>query len=411
VRLITTVSSAALAGALLLVGAAPATADPNDIGVTVPQRSTGNFGDITNAELRWGLNNESSGGSFAGGCNFLSAGTAGNSGSARVWEESDKLYASSDGDVTIEKATADGGWTEASFGARCLDTSGSPVSVTSNDSTTQSVVVMEAGTGSATADALTISWKGSFTVAFYGGMTYWSASDPELTVDASGTGRVTATASGYGTSMDDMTKWVPLAGQTIVLAELRNVPMDGAGFSILPEYLGVASTTGGQIPLTSENAAYWGAFPASFMDFQTLTGQAGYWLSTGGQRDPAKPATALTVNFDANAPAISPSGGAVAGSANSAENSAAQRPTAPGASLPAAAGSGATGPTGDAMTVVRDDGSTFLPEALQGDIPRVLAIIGGIVLAVLVSVLAALQLTGRLTFPWTRPRTGVSPEA
>jgi hypothetical protein len=63
------------------------------------------------------------------------------------------------------------------------------------------------------------------------------------------------------------------------------------------------------------------------------------------------------------------------------------------------------------MTVVRDDGSTFLPEALQGDIPRVLAIIGGIVLAVLVSVLAALQLTGRLTFPWSRPRTGVSPEA
>lgn len=249
-RRIAVAAAAALLGALLVAGtAAPALADPNDIGVTVPERGSGTYGEISNAELRWGLNTETSSGAFAGGCNFLSAGVAGDSGSARVWAESDGLYAASDGAVTIEKATADGGWVPASFGSKCLDASGSAVSVTSTSSSTQSVAVMDGGVGTATADSLEISWDGSFTVAFYGGMTYWSASDPTLTVDASGTGRLTATASGYGTSMDDQTKWLPLPEQTIVLAELRNVPLDGAGFSVLPEYLGVASTTGGQVPL------------------------------------------------------------------------------------------------------------------------------------------------------------------
>lgn len=407
-RVLAGIGAVALLGTIVLVGAAPATADPHDISVTVPDRTSGTFGDITNAELRWGLNTETSSGSFAGGCNFLSAGVAGDSGSARVWAESDGLYAATSDAVTIEKATAAGGWTTASFATKCLDAAGTPVTAASTASSTQSVVVMDGGTGTATADSLEISWEGSFTVAFYGGMTYWSASDPTLTVDASGTGRVTATASGYGTSMDDTTKWLPLQEQTIVLAELRNVPLDGAGFSVLPEYLGVASTTGGQVPRTADNAAYWGSFPASFMDFQTLTGQAGYWLSTGGQRDAAKPTTDLIVNFDANAPAVTGGVTPVPGADVGADNSAAQRPAAAGTALPPAARAGTSG---DAITVVRDDGSTFLPEALQGDIPLMFAIVGGTVLAVLVSVLAALHLTGKLSLPWTRPRAGIQPDA
>ncbi|TLF27018.1 hypothetical protein, partial [Microbacterium sp. 5K110] len=72
---------AALAVAVALgVGASPAAAaGPDEIVVTVPGPGGPAAGDgtIRNAQLRWGLNAESGGGAFAGGCNFLSAGLAG----------------------------------------------------------------------------------------------------------------------------------------------------------------------------------------------------------------------------------------------------------------------------------------------------------------------------------------------
>jgi hypothetical protein len=405
-RLLRRLSAVALVGGFLIVGS-PAMADPVDITVTVPERADGTFGTVANAQFRWGMNNEASSGAFAGGCNFLSAGEAGNTGGVRVWTASDGFYSANSGNVTVQKPTAAGGWTEASFATKCLDSSGAAVTASSTTSTTQSQVVIEGGTGTVTAEGLSIAWDGSFTVAFYGGMTYWTASDPVLRIDASGNGQVTATASGYGTSMDDMTQWVDLADRTIVLAELRSVPLDGGGFSVVPEYLGVASQTGGQSPKTADNSAYWGAFPASFMDFQVLTGQAGYWQTSGGQRDTAKPATALTVNFDANAPAIVPVAEALPASDGSPDNSSAVRPSTATATGAGAAGvstppGAAGGATADTVTVVRDDGSSFLPEALTQGAGRQFLLVGGFTLAALISVLAALQLSGHLVLPWSR---------
>ena len=407
-RLLKRLSAVALVGAFLWVGS-PALADPSDITVVLPERADGSFGAVDNAQLRWGLNNEASSGAFAGGCNFLSAGEAGNTGGVRVWSESDGFYSATSGNVTIEKPTAAGSWTEASFATKCLDSSGKAVTASSTTSTTQSQVVIEGGTGTVSSEGLSIAWDGSFTVAFYGGMTYWTASDPVLEIDSAGNGQITATASGYGTSMDDMTQWVDLADRTIVLAELRNVPLDGAGFSLVPEFVGVASQTGGQSPKTAENAAYWGAFPATFMDFQVLTGQAGYWQTSGGQRDPAKPASAVTVNFDATAPAIVPVPETLPAAGSSPDNSAAVRPST--ATSTGSAAAGVTSPTGaviaggvtaDTVTVVRDDGSSFLPEALTRGEGRQFLIFGGFTLAALISVLAALQLSGHLALPWYR---------
>src|SRR5690606_32237533 len=94
-----------------------------DVIVTIPEPKDGGTagGVISNAQLRWGLNLEAGAGAFAGGCNFLSAGRAGDAGSSRVWTEADGLYSATDGNVRIEKPTASGGWAVASFADKCLD--------------------------------------------------------------------------------------------------------------------------------------------------------------------------------------------------------------------------------------------------------------------------------------------------
>ncbi|CAN5409688.1 hypothetical protein BH09ACT1_BH09ACT1_08830 [soil metagenome] len=369
-----------------------------DIGVSVPSATANG---ITNAQLRWGLNRESSSGSFFGGCNFLSAGRAADAGSGRVWTAGDGLYSASSGAVTIIKATSAGGWARASFDSRCLDPQGTPVSVNSTTVSSQTQVMIDGGTGNRTAEGgVRIAWSGSFTVAFYGGLTYWSATDPVLTLDASGNGQLTASASGYGTSMEDATKWVPLAPRTIVLAEIRGAAVNAGGFSTIPAYLGVASAGAGQVALTAVNARYWGSFPQSFIDFQTLTGQTGYWLSTGGQRDPAKPATSLTINYDAAAPIVVP---AVEGSIVT--NPTPSNPLVFRPDVPAAAA--ATTPTiagGTPMQVSRDDGTGLVPQAAASGVSALLLPLGGTVLALLVSALSVLQLNGRLRLPWGRKR-------
>jgi hypothetical protein len=100
--------------------------------------------------------------------------------------------------------------------------------------------------------------------------------------------------------MDDMTQWRPIAAQSVVLAEIRGADTRAAtGFATVPAYLAVAVAGAGQIERTTANSAYWGAFPQSFVDFHRATGQQGYWVTTGGVRDAAKPASAVYVSYDA----------------------------------------------------------------------------------------------------------------
>lgn len=324
---------AGLALAMLCgVSAAPAVAaGPGDIVVTVPGQGGTASGDaaITDAQLRWGLNAESGGGAFAGGCNFLSAGRAGDAGGARVWGEGDGLYRAQDALVRIEKPTATGAWTTATWATKCRDANGAAVSVSSTASTSGNQVVIDGGTGARRDGAVEISWSGSFTVVFYGGMTYWSVTDPRLVLDAAGSGQLTATASGYGTSMDDLTKWSPIAAQTIVLADIRAADVAGAGgFTVTPQYLGVASGGAGQVARSAANGAHWGSFPQSFVDFHRLTGQQGYWLTTGGVRDAAKPASPLTVSYSSSAPLAAPAPSAASPAAAAVPDNPLRRPAA-----------------------------------------------------------------------------------
>lgn len=286
-------------------------AGPGDIVVDIPQSDTNtpNTGEktLSNAQLRWGLNAESGGGGFAPGtCNFLSAGVAGNSGGPDVWTDGQSvdgvpLYRTQDGNARIEKPTASGAWTTVTTANRCTDAAGTRVT-TQPGSTSGNQVVIDGGVGAIRDGALEIRWTGSFTVVYYSGMTYWSVSNPVLTLDASGNGRLTGSASGYSADMNDTTRWVRVEPREIVLAEIRGAGIGGAsGFVVTPEYRGVQVDTRGGTPQNRDGAA-WGAFPQGFVDFQQLTGQHSYWYSSGGAADSKKPASPVYVSFDAAAP-------------------------------------------------------------------------------------------------------------
>ncbi|WP_454050012.1 hypothetical protein [Cellulomonas sp. Marseille-Q8402] len=304
--------AAATAG--LLLGLAPAASaasdtdpggDAMELTVTVPDRSGLPF-TVSDASLRWSLNTETGSGAYFGGCNFLMAGvpgTDGDAGSARVWSAADGLYRAVQDDVRVEKPGADGTYAPATWANRCQDRDGRTVT-TGNGLSTETQVVLEGGTGRvdpATGTA-TVRWTGTFSVVMYGGMTYWWASDPVLTVAADGSARLTATAGGFGTSMTDQSRWERLDPTTIVLAELTGVDVgaDERGFAGTPRYRGVTVSVPAGGTAQVRDGADWGAFPQSFVDFQTRTGQAGYWYSTGGAADARKPATPLYVSYDAD---------------------------------------------------------------------------------------------------------------
>jgi len=315
---------AALVGALLLLGAPAALAAGEgsddgaiEVGVTIPDLGDQQL-DITNGQLRWSVNAESGAGAFFGGCNFLMAGVpgaTGDAGSAKVWTEQDGLYRATDGAVRIDRPTSDGSRVTADWASRCSDRDG--VTVTAgNNRVTEQHVVLDGGVGTADPQAGTaqIRWSGTFTVVFYGGMTYWWASDPMLTVSADGTARLTAAAGGYSTSMTDTAQWSRLADTTVTLAELSGVRLTDQGFSALPAYRGVAVATPAGAAAQARTGADWGSFPQDFVDFQGLTGQAAYWYSSGSAADERKPAGTLYASYDAAAALVPvaerPGGGA-----------------------------------------------------------------------------------------------------
>lgn len=292
----------ALTAALAFLGGGVASADEVELDVEIPSLADAPF-DVTDARLRWGLNEEAGSGAFAGGCNFLSAGAVGNTGGSKVWAAKDDHFRTRAGAVTIEKPVATSKGVEyrpVSFGDRCADAHGRPVSASSARGTGIQAVI-DGGTGHVdpAEGTATIRWEGSVTVVFYGGMTYWWFTDPVLKI-ADGRGTLTATAGGYGTSREDMSSWKKLSAKKIVLAELPEVSLRGdTGFSALPAYLGVKIDAPAGAPDQLRTGEGWGSFPQSFVDFQEGTGQQAFWYSSGGARDVAKPATRLSVSYDA----------------------------------------------------------------------------------------------------------------
>jgi hypothetical protein len=257
--------------------------------------------ELDDVSLSWSVNAESGGGAYFGGCNFLSAGAAGDSTRSRVWTEADGFYSSAVGNVSLAKPYDGAGTVAPTWATKCQNAAGGAVT-TAAASTTGTVATFAAGVGELDLDAGTaeIDWKGALTVAFYGGMTYWTLSGPHLSV-AGGKGTLTATGSGFGASMDDPNVWESIAPRTITLATLSNVALTDEGFELTPDYLGVEVTpvSGAAQNRTGDS---WGSFPQDFIAFHALTGQSSYWYSSGGAADPKKVPSPIAVEWQLASP-------------------------------------------------------------------------------------------------------------
>ncbi|MCW4465923.1 HtaA domain-containing protein [Glutamicibacter sp. MNS18] len=258
---------------------------------------------VDDVTLSWGLNAETGAGAYANGCNFLSAGKAGNSGSSRAWTEDDGFHKGKEGNVSVVVAAADGTLKQQTWASRCDTGDGVTVSASNPAApkSTNNFLLWENGSGTVDVAAKTasINWTGSFTAVFYGGLTYWSASNPTLDVKSDGTATLKATASGYGADQADASKWSPIEPQEITLANLTGVTVGADGFVKIPEYLGVLAPASVTNQVTT--GATWGSFPSDFVEFQGLTGTQAYWFSSGGGADVRKPASELSIELVAEA--------------------------------------------------------------------------------------------------------------
>ncbi|NHA01711.1 hypothetical protein G5V59_23725 [Nocardioides sp. W3-2-3] len=185
---------------------------------------------VSDAVFRWGINDESNNNAFAPGTyNFPGAGKAPDpgrggqvlDGRAR-WPSTGALaWRASDGKVRIEKVTSSGPVLATYAGLR-TGPDGQPLGGPTVEVFSGHQVVIAGGTGTVdpAAGTATIRWKGSFTVFYYSGMTFFSVTDPVLEVTPT-SARITATGSGHASSMEDMTKWSPIPATTVTLAETR----------------------------------------------------------------------------------------------------------------------------------------------------------------------------------------------
>ncbi|MCI1660478.1 fibronectin type III domain-containing protein [Bifidobacterium psychraerophilum] len=279
---------------------------------------------VSGVSFEWGVNDESGGGAYFGGCNFLSAGAAGDAGASGLWTQASGLWSQSSGNVDVLKPDATGNLVPTTWANKCQNrygtsvnskTAGLNMTVTGADPETQptySENVVRVSNGSGTVNPATgsahIEWEGSFTIVYYGGMTYWTISNPVLDI-VDGKGSITGTASGYGADMDDATKWITLPTQEITVADLGDVLVTDSGISVTPDYLGVAVSDeiqgrNPQAAKSDANATWWGAFPNTWLEYAVLTGQSSYWYTSDGGAttvQPRKPASPITIGYKLDA--------------------------------------------------------------------------------------------------------------
>ncbi|MEU4096895.1 hypothetical protein [Streptomyces sp. NPDC026673] len=253
----------------------------------------GSLDPVSHASLEWGVNNIYQGGNPAnGGCNYFSAGTQ-------------KDFRPSQGDVRIIHRVSDGTAQGISDATKCIPATGSRLN--------QRVLFTDGtGTANATTGEATVHWDGAFTANAYSGLVTWYLKDPTLTIAEDGTGTLTATSGGMGSSRDNPGEQEEVPARRVTVATFDQVRLDttagaGGGAQISPEFSGVdyfplvdgvRSTTSAIPDPVKEAKPEWGSWPQSFVDFQYETGLSSYWHTSGLDADPDKPPFDLSVRFD-----------------------------------------------------------------------------------------------------------------
>lgn len=284
---------------------------------------------LTSAVLRWGLNNESNTAAYNPGTyNFLVAGRIPDPGKggqlmpASRWKQ--KV-----GNVAVEKwNAAKKAWRPATWKGLRTDSGGKDLRI-GTPSEHQLVFSRGTGTLDRAAGTARIAWDGDATVVYYSGVSFFYLSDPVLTI-AEGRGTLTATLGGFGSSQADMSLWLPLTETEVTVATLSNVRLVGDGFTVTPDYRGVAVEleTGTQ----KRDAKGWGAFPQGWVSFMEQVGTASFWYTSGGFADPNKEPLPVTVAWHADR-AVAPTPAPTATAPAEVENSAPPPPGAGGAPL------------------------------------------------------------------------------
>jgi hypothetical protein len=165
------------------------------------------------------------------------------------------------------------------------------------------VVRLLNGSGRIEADgSAKISWGATFSVNFYSGSVPFAVEDPTLTVDADGSGELTATLSGCAASKAEpeapCTPFTPSPAAQI--ATFSGVHIDPeAALTVTPEYAGVEVES---TPTQNRTVEGWGAWPQAMVAFQDQTGLSSYFYSSGSGEDPNKRPLPFVVDFKGPTP-------------------------------------------------------------------------------------------------------------
>ncbi|WP_210650373.1 Ig-like domain-containing protein [Nocardioides sp. SYSU D00065] len=264
---------------------------------------------IVDAELRWEINKESLSGAFAPGTwNLLSAGRLGNPGAGgqtlrstdagATWANGAPAgWTNTAGNVTVLDKQGDGSYAPTTWLGTRTNAAGQLTSGASHTVNSENLLSLTEGTGTVdpVTDTGTLAWDGDFTVVYYSGMSFFYVSDPRLTL-TNGTGKLTATLSGYGSDQADQSTWTPLPDTEVTLADVSGVDLTDSGLTATPAYREVVYDGATSTPQVRTGMS-WGSFPSSFVDFQQGVGTASYWYSSGGSADPRKVASPFSVAY------------------------------------------------------------------------------------------------------------------
>lgn len=274
---------------------------------------------VTNAQFRWGMNNESNNRAYAPGTfNFFSAGAVVNPGAGGSTIQANGRWKSNGsgngkvawrakvGKVSIQKRTSGTTYKQATLAGLKTDVNGVEIPNTWGNEFTDHQVVINGGRGQVDVDkgTATISWKGTWSVVYYSGMVFYTVTDPALSVTKN-SAKVEATLGGFKSDQQNPDLWVPMKSRKVVIADLPRKQVDlkaKGGFNVTPAYTGVKVRTSGGIPAQLTTESWWGSFPQSFVDFQSSVGSGAYWYSSGGAADRFKPTLPMTISYAAGAP-------------------------------------------------------------------------------------------------------------
>ncbi|WP_205475299.1 hypothetical protein [Nocardioides sp. SYSU D00038] len=271
---------------------------------------------VSDAELRWGVNDLVNTPRGASAVNFLSAGTVPEPGAGGplivdgLWQKTgQKAWWATSGQVRIEKRQPDGTFRTATFRGLRTDAAGQPLGTGTPGRHSGHQVVVRGGTGTVDAAAGTadIRWTGSFTIVRGSGQALLTVTDPRLVITP-GAAVLRGTVAGFADPADAPRTRVP--ADEVVLA---NLPRDqfrlptGGGFSTAPRYGRVTfADPAPGVRRQVRKGQGWGAFPLSFVRHQVPLRTADDWYSSGDSLDAAKVAGPVTISYDADKPVDPP---------------------------------------------------------------------------------------------------------